>query len=134
MGCASQPKPPQAVNCALAKRLDASALNDPNATQVVARCQQVERYATRTNGNWETLYHRVECEVIAVQRGAWAEPTVSFIWISHLPTVESGILIGMAPTPFRIGNVLLVTIDKSGQVPTVVAVKEQPATAVTQIK
>ncbi len=123
-GCAA-PAPARNVNAYLPK--NAAVYGEDRDTWrtadtlVVAQCTQVEEYATTVKGNWVQHWYVTYWQVIRVERGAWPEETVSFVFHDSWPTAESGIALKAAPRVYYKGAVVGFCIDTSEAKPVIVA-------------
>jgi hypothetical protein len=128
------PGTPPPVNAAVP---DDVALYVDHATEsdvrVVARCRGSETFWTATRGDWEYTWAVVRCDVVAVERGHWADPTLTFVCVDAWPTPESGLLVCKAPWPYRASAVLAFDLDTRQRPALVVGqVLREPAPAESQ--
>ena len=96
------PAPPKPVNTTIEVNT-AYSKGDMAAgdTVVIARCRGADEYAKRPRGrNWEDHWYLVTYDVLAVERGTWAEKELRFVFLDFWPTRESGIMLDKGPFPF----------------------------------
>lgn len=130
-GCA-MPVPPLAVNAVLPR--NATVLTaDPDVCAaadalVVAQCTRVEQYHSAVKGNWVRSWYLAQWHVLRIERGAWPQETVNFVFHDRGPTPESGIVLGAAPRVYYGGAVMAFCIDTSKSPPVIVA--QQPRSRV----
>lgn len=68
-------------------------------------------FACRRRGDWEEHWQQERLDVIAVEQGTWHDRELTFITMSMWPTPESGILLSIAPWPYRRGVELRFWLD-----------------------
>ena len=138
-GCRSgppTPKPP--VNAVLAPTVSiygqARYLNQERPTgdtRLRARVRSSDEYAQRKrNRNWVVHWYAVRLDVLAVERGTWSEPTLSFVVSDMWPTLESGILVYTLPWPYRPGVEWVFELDTSRK-PAVIVDQLEPESGET---
>lgn len=111
----ARPRPPTLVNAALPGdnvffRQDAYQVAD---TVVVARIEASQEYARKVQGDWEWHWSVITAKVLRIEKGTWPEGDLRFIVAQIWPTRESGIMLKMAPFPFRTGLVYVFGLDTS---------------------
>ena len=80
-------------------------------TRLRARYISSDKFGERRRGDWIESWEIVRFDVLAVERGTWTDPTLSFIVSSSWPTPESGIMVMMPAWPFRKGAEYLFEIE-----------------------
>lgn len=91
-------------------------------TVVIARCRGANEYAKTSAGkDWNYHWYLVSLDVLAVERGAWIEKEVNFVYSDAWPTPESGIMIDKAVFPFAKGHIIALTLMTRAKPATVVA-------------
>jgi hypothetical protein len=70
---------------------------------LVVRHVSCEEFADRRKGDWIRTWYVLKFAVLLVEEGAWDASELSFICGSAWPTLESGIMLSLAPGPYRPG-------------------------------
>jgi hypothetical protein len=122
------PTPPKPVNAAINPQdfmwrgPDRMNLGD---TVVIARCRGADEYAvTPARKNWLNHWYIVTLDVLAVERGTWADKEVSMVYLDVWPTPESGIMVDKPVFPFITGQVLALAL-KTSEKPAMLVASEQ---------
>lgn len=93
----------------------------PGDTVVVAMYEGTVEYAVeKTNDvNWRRHWNLSKYKVLRVERGHWPDETVHFVFDYHWPTIESGIMLRVAPDDRfphgRRGTVWALNLDTCSQ-------------------
>jgi len=132
-GCESvdgpPPAPPKPVNATIEEKTAYGyGENDTSTgdTVLVARCRGADEYAkTLRDKNWEDHWYLVTYDVLAVERGTWADQELKFVFMDSWPTRESGIMLDKAPFPFAPGCVSVFSLKTGGEPARIVAVERR---------
>jgi hypothetical protein len=91
------------------------------STNVVltARCTASDEFANTkirerqgpSPQNWSYTWYVVRCAVVKVEQGTWDKPEVSFLYCQATPIPGSGIMLDVAPLPYRRGIFLRFWLD-----------------------
>lgn len=90
---------------------------------VFGRCLSSTEYARTSKGDWDHHWHLVRVEVLAVEKGMWEHPHLTFVAVRAWPKPESGIMLAYAPWPYRPGLAYLFTLSTAAQ-PALIAGQE----------
>jgi len=91
-------------------------------TVVVTRCRGADEYAKTSAGkDWNYHWYLVSTDVLSVERGAWIEKNVTFVYPDPWPTPESGIMLNKVDLPFAKGRIFALTLITSAKPATVMA-------------
>jgi hypothetical protein len=120
------PAPPEPVSATITGNL-MYAPGDPKAgdTVVIARLTSSATYARKTEGDWITTWFLTKWDVLATERGKWAEKSLVFVFSDRMPTPQSGIMIKRMPIPFEVGRVFAFTLKSDGKPPAIVAMERR---------
>jgi len=134
-GCTRQgdagppPAPPKPVNTTIGcETAYGYGENDMSGgdTVVIARCRGADEYAkTLRDKNWEDHWYLVTYDVLAVERGTWAEKELRFVFLDSWPTRESGIMLDKGPFPFAPGCVSAFSLKTVGGPGRIVAMERR---------
>jgi len=80
---------------------------------LTARCVSCDEFGRRRAGDWNQHWQFAKFNVIAVEKGNWDEPDLSFVCMIKWPTPESGIMVSMPPWPYQPGVEMRFWLDSA---------------------
>ena len=115
--CNTMPHPSEPVNAFLD---ETRPLEMPKITQgydavVMVSVTTVSVLGERQKGQWIGVSHVCKAKVLAVLDGRFPDDTIRFVFTTHYPSADSGIVPWMVSPPYREGAILVLGMKRYRQ-------------------